>query len=194
MKLTAHCCRPGIAARPEPDDDADDGHHHHHRRRRPPPSYPGRPATKPLLLLVAAALLARPAAAALVAFDNCLADNYQSARNPVLLQWVPLYVDAAFDTQSPRRTLRVTMFGNVTGERTNDPLPAWDSPAWADANVTVGKIEREPDASSQAPKLTTLHAKLDMLTYEPWNADLDFCTSLNNYTCPLGPVFNKTPM
>ncbi len=141
-------------------------------------------------------LFVRPAAAALItSYDNCLGDNYLAARNPVLLQWIPLYVDAAFDTQNPKHTLRVTLYGNVTGTLTTATLPPWDSPDWSDPNKTDGKIVREPEPDSASPKLTTLHTKVDVLTYEPWNHDYDFCLkSLTNATCPLGPVFNTTAM
>ncbi len=170
----------------------------------PPPYYPPWPSRRgalPVLahvvvwLLVAALLLVQPASAAQVSFVNCLPDNYLYAKNPVLLQWVPLYVDASFDTQHPKHTLRVTMYGNVTGTRTNATLPPWNSPDWHDPNKTDGKILREPQPGSDDPKLTTLHSRMDFLSYEPWNNDTDFCaTALTNASCPLGPVFNQTAM
>lgn len=108
---------------------------------------------------------------------------------------MPLFVDAAFDTLNPNHTLRVTMYGNVTGTRTNAPLPPWDSRDWADPNKTDGKIVREPQPDSSEPKLTTLHSKMDFLSYEPWNLDSDFCAeSLTNASCPLAPIFNRTAM
>ena len=160
------------------------------RIRSPPfPSRAGK------IALVAATLFICPAAAARVDFRNCLSDTYVNNKNPVLLQWVPAYVDASFDTQSPDHTIRVTMYGNVTGTRTNDPLPPWDSPDWLDPNKTDGKILRSPEPDSEKPKLTTLHSQIDVLSYEPWNTDTDFCNvSLTNATCPLAPVFNKTAM
>jgi len=143
---------------------------------------------------VVAALAVRPAAAARVDFVNCLSDSYVNNKNPVLLQWVPAYVDASFDTQNANHTLRVTMYGNVTGTRTTAPLPPWDSPAWSDANQTDGKILGSPEPLAEHPKLTTLHSQIDVLSYEPWNTDTDFCNvSLTNASCPLAPVF-KTPM
>ncbi|CAK7216379.1 hypothetical protein SEUCBS140593_002849 [Sporothrix eucalyptigena] len=147
-----------------------------------------------MLMVLLACLGIQPASAVSVAFQNCLPDDYLLNKDPVLLQWVPLYVDASFDDAgSGNRNLLVTMYGNVTGSRTSTPLPAWNSPAWNDSSDTDGKILREPDSTSSAPKLTTLHSKIEVLTYEPWNNDTDFCaTSLTNASCPLGPVFNTS--
>ncbi|CAK7564780.1 MAG: hypothetical protein SEPTF4163_002681 [Sporothrix epigloea] len=147
-----------------------------------------------LLLLVLACFGIRPANAASVAFQNCLPDDYLDNEDPVLLQWIPLYVDASFsDVGNGNRKLLVTMYGNVTGSRTLAPLPPWNSPLWNDTSDTDGKIAREPDSTSSAPKLTTLHKKIEVLTYEPWNNDADFCAeSLTNASCPLAPVFNTS--
>lgn len=146
-----------------------------------------------IVLVFLSSFCAQPVSAALINFENCLPDNYRYNNNPVLLQWVPLYVDAFFDTESPAHTLRVTAYGNVTGTSTSDPLPPWDSPDWRDPKVTFGKILRDPNPNSADPKLTTLHSKVNVLTYEPWNDDFDFCnTALTNASCPLGPVFNTT--
>jgi len=148
-----------------------------------------------MAFFLVAAVLVRPAAGARVDFANCLSDTYVNNKNPVLLQWVPAYVDASFDSQNANHTLRVTMYGNVTGARTAAPLPPWDSPDWEDRNKTDGKILALPEPSAEKPKLTTLHSQIDFLSYEPWNADADFCNgSLTNASCPLAPVFNKTPM
>lgn len=56
----------------------------------------------------------RTASALMVPFDNCLDHNYIYTDQPadqVQLQWVPLYVDAEFDTVNPNHNLRVTVYG-----------------------------------------------------------------------------------
>lgn len=146
-----------------------------------------------VILIFLATLCAQPVEAAQINFENCLPDNYRYNNNPVLLQFVPLYVDAVFDTENPTHSLRVTAYGNVTGTNTNEPLPAWNSSDWRDPKMTLGKILRDPNPNGPDPKLTTLHSKVNVLTYEPWNGDFDFCnTALVNASCPLGPVFNTT--
>lgn len=147
----------------------------------------------PLLVALLACIAIKPASAASVSFSNCLSDDYRSNKDPVLLQWLPLYVDASFDSTTESHSLVVTLYGNVTGSRSSAALAAWNSSEWADANYTDGKILREPDPTSASPKLTTLHSKIDVLTYEPWNVDTDFCDqSLTNASCPLAPVFNTS--
>ena len=145
-------------------------------------------------LLFFVALLPHLASAAFIAFDNCLPDTYVN-NDPALLQWVPLFVDASFDTENPNHTLRVTMWGNVTGKSTNVTLPPWNSSDWSDPSKTDGKIVDLPDPNSPKPKRTTLHSKVEVLSYEPWNETKDFCDSaLLNGSCPLPPVFNTTVM
>ncbi|KAL1875294.1 hypothetical protein VTK73DRAFT_10191 [Phialemonium thermophilum] len=129
----------------------------------------------------------------MVPFENCLSDSYRF-NNPTLLQWVPLYVNASFNKSGKdRRRLEVTMWGNVTGSLFTGALPPPDSPDWSDPSKTNGKILDEPEPDSPHPKLTTLHSKVNFLSYEPWSENTNFCnTSLTNATCPLGPVFNTT--
>jgi hypothetical protein len=82
------------------------------------------------------------------------------------------------------------MWGNVTGAFTNVTLPPPDSPDWRDDSKTDGKIQGVPEPDAQFPKLTTLHSKISVLTYEPWSDRTNFCnTSLTNASCPLAPVF-----
>ncbi|KAK5651746.1 hypothetical protein OQA88_11708 [Cercophora sp. LCS_1] len=128
--------------------------------------------------------------AAFVRFDNCLLESYKT-NNPVPLQWVPLFVDASFNTTDPKHTLRVTMWGNVTGSFTDVQLPPGNSSDWNDPAKLDGKILDEPDPDAPNPKLTTLHSKVEFLTYEPWSENTNFCQdSLANASCPLAPVFN----
>ncbi|KAM7197649.1 putative flavin carrier protein 3 [Naviculisporaceae sp. PSN 640] len=136
-------------------------------------------------------VLCQPAKAAFIVFENCLPESYVN-NDPKPLQWVPAKVDASFDTIDPRHTLRITMWGNVTGSAVNVPLPPGnDSAYWNDPNKTDGKIVNEPEPNVPKPKLTTLHSKVGFLTYEPFSNGSDFCEhSLRNASCPLGPVFN----
>ncbi|KAK4128307.1 hypothetical protein N657DRAFT_561246 [Parathielavia appendiculata] len=140
-------------------------------------------------LLLAPGALLRPAAAANVSFENCLSETY--IKNvPTPLQWVPKFVDASFNSTDGKHTLRVTMWGNVTGAFTNVALPSAGSPDWQDATKTDGKILDEPEPNAPNPKLTTLHSRIDVLTYQPWSENTNFCnTSLANASCPLAPVF-----
>lgn len=156
-----------------------------------PPRPPVLPAFAWLTLLASALL--RPAAAAFVSFENCLPESYVN-NEPTPLQWVPHSVDASFDTTDPKHTLRVTMWGNVTGSFTNVALPPPGSPDWDDPSKTDGKIVNGPEPDSPNPKLTTLHSNVKVLTYEPWCNNTNFCeTSLVNGSCPLGPVFDVDP-
>ncbi|KAK4449390.1 putative flavin carrier protein 3 [Podospora aff. communis PSN243] len=144
-------------------------------------------SAKWLLLL---GMLAHVSLAVLVPFDNCLQESYKS-NDPLPLQWKPLEVEASFDTTNPQHTLVVTMRGNVTGSSTNVALPPPDSPDWNNVNKTDGKILNEPDPNAPNPKLTTLHSKIEVLSYEPWSNNTNFCNALGNGSCPLGPAFNN---
>lgn len=156
---------------------------------------PNRSTIRSLRSLVCLSLLSQPAAAVLLKkFDNCLEESIKDS-NPRELQWIPLYVGATFDTKNKSHNLRVTVWGNVTGayNPTESPaLPPWNSDDWSNPNVTNGKIVANPFPDS-ANLLTTLHSKINVVTYEPYKADFDFCKdALTNYSCPLGPVFNET--
>lgn len=140
-----------------------------------------------LVLLVLA--VATPAAAVMLEFDNCLPNSYVLSKPP-LLQWVPLYLDAVFDTKSPNNNLQVIAWGNVTGSQNVGTLPPPGDPYWKDANETNGKIDETPYEDTLA---TTLVKRVNVLTYEPFNDRSNFCAdSLVNGTCPLAPVFDYT--
>ena len=139
-------------------------------------------------VLILFGILFRVSVAVFVPFDNCLAESYKY-NDPAPLQWVPMFVDAAFHTTGPKHTLRVIMWGNVTGSSTNVELPPPGSPNWADESKTDGKILDEPDPGAPNPKLTTLHRKIEVLTYEPWSSNTNFCQEVGNGSCPLAPVF-----
>ena len=149
--------------------------------------------TPSVTLVLILAILSRPCGATFIAFENCLSESYVN-NEPKLLQWVPAGVDASFITTDAIHTLRITMWGNVTGSTTNDTLPAWNDTAyWNDAKKTVGKILSVPEPNA-ANKLTTLLSEIKFLTYQPFFESANFCTDkLVNASCPLGPVFNATP-
>ncbi|KAL7932183.1 hypothetical protein V8C35DRAFT_96406 [Trichoderma chlorosporum] len=144
-----------------------------------------------VLMLLALALVATPAAAVLVEFENCLPESYV-LNKPPLLQWVPLYVDAVFDTKTPNNNLQVIVWANVTGSQNLDALPPPNDPYWTDPSKTNGKIEQTPYIDTLA---TTLVRRVNVLTYEPWNDRSNFCTaSLVNGTCPLPPTFGNVDL
>lgn len=162
-----------------------------------------RPSSSPAIIrngkmniLLFLSFLLQPAHAVLLQkFQNCLPASIKQS-DPAELQWIPLYVGATFDNKGASHNLRVTVWGNVTGayNPTTVSLPAWNSDEWANPNFTDGKIVDDPFPTT-ANLLTTLHSKIDVLTYEPYAADFDFCNgSLTNATCPLGPVFNVQDM
>ena len=140
--------------------------------------------------------LAASASAALIPFENCLGDNILNPAEEAdrMLQWVPLFVDASYDTEDGRHTLTVTVWGNVTGHfYLNEELPSSpDHPDWTDPGVSTGKILENPEPDAERPVITTLQSKVNVLTYEPWNNVASFCGSLDNGECPLAPVFNTS--
>lgn len=123
-------------------------------------------------------------------FTNCLSESYRE-NDPTLLQWVPLYAEARFDTENTSHNLEVIVYGNVTGTRENVTLPAPDDPYWDNNDDTPGKIIRTPK-SGEGKKATTLFRKVNVATFEPFTEVVDFCQAgLVNAQCPLGPVFNN---
>ncbi|KAH9909240.1 hypothetical protein F4778DRAFT_715946 [Xylariomycetidae sp. FL2044] len=142
-------------------------------------------------LLASSYLCPYPVSALNVDFDNCLEDSYINS-DPRQLQWVPERVEAVFDTENPSHNLLVTVWGNVTGRVGDDPLPAYNASEWGNSTqVLNGKIQNlpEPNLPDDVRKATTLHSKVDVLTYEPFVGNLNFCNSILNGSCPLGPQF-----
>ena len=141
------------------------------------------------IALLILGFLSQPSTAVLVSkFDNCLAQSYQTA-SPQPLQFVPTFVDVVFDTVNPSHNLRLTIWGNVTGEAYAVPLPPPSDPAWLNPNATDGKIV---NVTTQTNKVTTLYSKVDFLSYEPYTTNLVFCAQLVNGACRLGPIFNSS--
>ena len=135
----------------------------------------------PLIL----SLFSSPAVAVSVNFTNCLPESYQN-NIPLALQFVPKHVDVVFNNTDPSHNLKVTIWGNVVGSQSTEPLPAANDSAWSNPNITLGKIE---NLTAPYTKLTTLSNKITVLTYEPWNENVDFCDRLVNGSCPLGQRF-----
>ncbi|KAM0706661.1 hypothetical protein Q7P35_005989 [Cladosporium inversicolor] len=124
--------------------------------------------------------------AAFVNFGNCLSDNTINS-DPRRLQWVPLYLDARFDTKNPTHRMNLTLYGNVTGQTVQGEYPPADDPGWSNPNVTFGKIA---DVGNDN-KYSTLMSDFKLLSYEAWDApSQQFCDTLINASCPLGPVFD----
>ncbi|KAH8815079.1 hypothetical protein F5884DRAFT_667560 [Xylogone sp. PMI_703] len=150
-----------------------------------------RPAVLGFLLLLVLSVGTAPASAAFVNFQNCLSESYKT-QAPLSLQFVPLYVNAVFNTSNSNYNLNVTVWGNVTGSGPN-PLvnlpPGNNTDYWNNPSNTQGKIQDVPDPSAEKPYLTTLFNKVNVLTYEPFNEAVDFCDQIVNGSCPLGPSF-----
>lgn len=173
--------------------------------RRRPPRPPSRGASAPgflaVTLLLLLSLSAIPLAEAVrISFDNCLSDGYiysKIASDKVQLQFMPLVADAVFEVRGQSHNLLVTVWGNVTGRVGDAALPPpgdaeWDDPASQAA--LNGKIQNTIEQGLPVYNATTLHSTVDVLSYRPASHDSFFCQSLLNASCPLGPVFNNTPL
>jgi hypothetical protein len=146
-------------------------------------------------MALAASLWIVPASAVFIKFQNCLSESAQN--EPLQLQLVPQFVNAVFNTTDPSHNLRVTVYANVSGSTVAPPWlvsPLGNDTAYWDSNRTDigGKILDDPYPDSIDPHLTTLFNTVNVLTYSPYNHATDFCNELENGTCPLGPVFNKS--
>lgn len=139
------------------------------------------------ILIMVLMLLVSPTHAVFHDFDNCLPESIVSS-HPLLLQFVPLRVSVAFNSDDPPHGLSITVYGNVSG--TTDPgtpYPPPDAPQWSDPNSTFGKIE---DLSRSNNKYSTLLTKIDVLSYSPYSHASRFCKSVVQGHCPLAPVFD----
>ena len=146
-------------------------------------------------MVLAASLWIVPASAVFIKFQNCLSESAQN--EPLQLQLVPQFVNAVFNTTDPSHNLRVTVYANVSGSTVAPPWlvspPGNDTAYWGSNQTDMGgKILDNPYPDSIDPHLTTLFNKVNVLTYSPYNHATDFCNELENGTCPLGPVFNKS--
>jgi hypothetical protein len=138
-------------------------------------------------LLSTAILLSDLTTGAFINFDNCLSTSVQDSR-PQQLQFTPLFFDAKFDrSASAGYPLNVTIYGNVSGQQFEGTYPSANDPSWSNPNETFGKIANV----GTADKYTTLLADFRVVTYDAYNAPgQEFCNTLINATCPLGPYFH----
>lgn len=150
----------------------------------------GFPST--LLLLLTLAILIPLSSAVFVNFDNCLARSVRETNdpehgNPMLLQFVPFYVWAEFNTSSPSRHLNITVYGNVSGQATEGPYPP-PGPFWDNDQDPFGKLV---NVSSSNNKYTTLISEYKVLTYTAHReSPAPFCSFTVNQPCPVKPAFN----
>ena len=136
-------------------------------------------------------LMGSPSSAAFVSFENCLGSNViNSVPTELQLQFVPLFVDAVFNSTAPSHNLNVTVYGNVTGRVTQEPLPPPDDPQWKNPNQTLGKI---PDLSPSNNKYSTLDSVFNVLYYTAYGAPASrFCDSVVQGGCPIAPAFTAS--
>ncbi|KEY65656.1 hypothetical protein S7711_08730 [Stachybotrys chartarum IBT 7711] len=140
--------------------------------------------------LVAALVAAAPASAVIIPFQNCLSESFRT-NDPPFVQWVPIRAEAVFGHDDTRHSLRVTVWGNVTGAQNRGRLPPPDDPYWTNDDQFNGKIVRTADPDREDARATTLFRRVNVLTYQPWDEAVDFCVDgLVNASCPLAPVFN----
>lgn len=139
-----------------------------------------------VLLLSILAFAGTSSGAFISTFDDCLSPN---TINSNLLKFTPLWVWASFNTSAPSHGLNVTIYGDVSGIATQQPIPLPDDPQWNNTNDTVGKIV---DVSKSTNLATTLETQFNVLDYTPYDAPLArFCnTTLPQTKCPISPVFN----
>ena len=154
-------------------------------------------SSSPLKLLLVSTLLfiyfLTPSHAAFLSnssWSNCLSSNIQSSSQPQPLQWVPEGVWATFNASGPAYNLNITVYGNVTGQTQNTPLPPPGSPDWSNTSLTYGKI---PDQNNLTGLQSTLRVEFDAPTSSPFKSDgTRFCDSVinnQNPVCPIAPFF-----
>ncbi|KAI0446758.1 integral membrane protein [Xylaria telfairii] len=167
------------------------------RLRRPPLRRAAVPGLNTIALLLLACSAAPLASALRIPFQNCLSDAYIYTNDNILpdhlqLQFMPLLADAVFEPNDGKYHLSVTVWGNVTGRVGIGTLPLPGDPAWDDPNNQAalnGKIQNTIETGPNI-NATTLHSSVDVLTYRPYNNFGYFCQSLQNASCPLGPIFS----
>jgi hypothetical protein len=162
-------------------------------RRRWRPAMASTVFRSTVVLSLVLALLVSPSRAAWVNYRNCLSADIinDAAGGQRHLQFEPWGVWVDFN-RTVNKGLNMTVYGNVTGQTTVEPLPAWNDTAyWQNPNQTRdGKIiDMDPTTNIY----TTLFARFQVLSYVPWEASggVRFCDTLINAQCPLGPVFRE---
>lgn len=138
------------------------------------------------IIIASLMLFLNTVSAHFIPFDNCLGPSLIS--NPSLLQFVPLFVWAAFNSTDASHNLNITVYGNVTGNaykgQTN---PGPSSQLWDDPKNTTGKIPDLPSADAAYTTFTTRFDVVDHTTYSP-NASR-FCNTSAITPCPWAPIF-----
>ncbi|KAI0485993.1 integral membrane protein [Xylaria cf. heliscus] len=162
-----------------------------------------RGAAVPGLLAITLLLLACSAiplvSAVRIPLQNCLSADFiytndNIAPDKIQLQFVPLTADAVFEPDDDTYHLSVTVWGNVTGRVGDVSLPPPGDPEWdnPDSQIALnGKIQNTIETGTNV-NATTLHSYVDVLNFRPYDHYAYFCESLQNASCPLGPVFNTT--
>ena len=139
-----------------------------------------------LTMLCLLSLSISPTVAVLLNFDNCL-DKAILDSDPLQLQYVPLDVAVRFNLSDPLYPLNVTVYGNVSGTADGSSnYPSMYDPSWNNTNSTTGKIVNLDTSNNM---YTTLLTSFNVLSYVPWHEPSQFCNSVIQGECPLGPVF-----
>ena len=141
-------------------------------------------------IFVAVLLPIKFSTAVYINFDNCLSPDIINSDPQKLLQFVPLFVWATFNTSAESYNLNVTAYGNVLGIATAQPYPNETDPQWTNPNATVGKI---PDVygSGSDSLYTTFTTEFNVLDYTPYAPDAArFCNTSSLRACPIAPVFD----
>lgn len=152
-------------------------------RSRPAPPLPRGIISTVLLLLLSIATL--PAVSAgFITFDNCLNPNILNS-SPKQLQFVPLFVNAVFNTTDKKRNLNITVYGNVTGQAQDGAYPPRTDPIFKNDTKGLFSIADAPD------NFTTLFTNIDVLSYEAYNAaPARFCNTTLKRDCPWIPLWD----
>lgn len=161
----------------------------HQPSQRPP--RPRRKYRSPsaLLLVLVLTLFLPLAEAVFIQFEDCLNRVELPDKTPYL-RWAPRWVWASFNTTDPAHTLKITVYGNVSGQTQLGPYPDRNNVThWTDPNSTFGKIvDLEPGNN----KYTTLFTDFHVLTYSAGGLPPQrFCETIVNGTCPISPVFTR---
>jgi hypothetical protein len=119
-----------------------------------------------------------------IQFDSCFETNLKNQ-----LQFVPIYFDASFIPGNSTHFMNATIYGNVTGSTSSDPLPPPSDPSWGDNSVELGKIVNVSDPTG-VKRITALTSRFRVLTYTPYEQTTAFCDSVLNSGCPMLPIFN----
>ena len=123
-------------------------------------------------------------------WTNCLASSIQHSAPQLQLQWVPEGVWTTFNSSGPQYNFNMTVYGNVTGQTHDTPLPPPGSPNWTDVNFTYGKI---PDKNNATGLESTLFTTFNVLSWTPYSGPgTEFCNSVinnQNPVCPVAPFF-----